>query len=289
MKSKYNNFTENIKRDYLEKNLTIQEINEKYEIKSHCFVSKVLGDLKRTRSEASKIARLKHPESYVMSDKTKEKLRVARNQFLKEHPEATAWRRNNEPSYPEKCFINFLTEKEYDKKYYIEREYPIFPYYIDFAFVDEKIAVEIDGSQHLADERAESDRQKDKLLIEKGWKVLRVTEFEIKNNWENVELGLKKLLNVPSCTYEKVGILMHRKKQRTPKQKNEYGRTLKQDENCVKNRIVKDRPNKNELIDILKKEKSFVAVGKRYGVSDNTIRKWCKWYKIPHTIKNYKT
>lgn len=36
-----------------------------------------------------------------------------------------------------------------------------------------------------------------------------------------------------------------------------------------------DRPSKEELLEILKEE-SYVAVGKKYGVSDNAVRKWLK-------------
>lgn len=43
-----------------------------------------------------------------------------------------------------------------------------------------------------------------------------------------------------------------------------------------------DRPSKEELL-ILIKTKSFVDIGKIYGVSDNAVRKWCKLYKLPHT------
>lgn len=32
----------------------------------------------------------------------------------------------------------------------------------------------------------------------------------------------------------------------------------------------------------------FTKVGEFYGVSDNTVRKWCKKYKIPHSSKYYK-
>jgi hypothetical protein len=27
--------------------------------------------------------------------------------------------------------------------------------------------------------------------------------------------------------------------------------------------------------------KSFVQVGKKYNVSDNAVRKWCKYYQLP--------
>ena len=45
---------------------------------------------------------------------------------------------------------------------------------------------------------------------------------------------------------------------------------------------LKDRPSKEEL-SVLIKTKSFVDIGKIYGVSDNAIRKWCKSYGLPHT------
>lgn len=42
-----------------------------------------------------------------------------------------------------------------------------------------------------------------------------------------------------------------------------------------------DRPSKEELLSLIKNS-SFSAVGKKYGVSDNAIRKWCKAYGLPH-------
>jgi very-short-patch-repair endonuclease len=64
--------------------------------------------------------------------------------------------------------MKFLEEKGYSSKYLIHREYSVFPYFIDFAFVEQKIAIEIDGSQHLLPERKERDEKKDALLIEQG-------------------------------------------------------------------------------------------------------------------------
>lgn len=45
-------------------------------------------------------------------------------------------------------------------------------------------------------------------------------------------------------------------------------------------RKVKDRPNKEQLINDFNELKSFIKVGEKYDVSDNTIRKWCKYYKL---------
>lgn len=40
-----------------------------------------------------------------------------------------------------------------------------------------------------------------------------------------------------------------------------------------------ERPNK-EQIEHLIKNNSFISIGKMFGVSDNTIRKWCRYYNI---------
>ena len=33
---------------------------------------------------------------------------------------------------------------------------------------------------------------------------------------------------------------------------------------------------------------SFVAIGKKYGVSDNAIRKWCDKYNLPRKVSEIK-
>ena len=47
------------------------------------------------------------------------------------------------------------------------------------------------------------------------------------------------------------------------------------------------RPSTSELVILIKKH-GFKGVGLKFNVSDNTIRKWCKEYKLPTLIKFYK-
>lgn len=46
-----------------------------------------------------------------------------------------------------------------------------------------------------------------------------------------------------------------------------------------------ERPSKEELIFKFKELRSFVSIGKYYGVTDNAIRKWCKKYDLPSAKK----
>ena len=50
-------------------------------------------------------------------------------------------------------------------------------------------------------------------------------------------------------------------------------------ENRINSRKVKDRPSKEEL-QIMISEMSWVGIGRKYGVSDNSVRKWAKKYEL---------
>ena len=68
--------------------------------------------------------------------------------------------------------------------------------------------------------------------------------------------------------------------------KNYISRGSKQCVDCgyLSQRKVKDRPSKLELAAMVSSN-GFEAVGRRYGVNGNTVKKWCKQYNIPH-LKN---
>lgn len=46
------------------------------------------------------------------------------------------------------------------------------------------------------------------------------------------------------------------------------------------------RPDKNELYTLLTNN-TFVSVAKKFGVTDNAIKRWCDYYKIPRYSKYY--
>lgn len=59
-------------------------------------------------------------------------------------------------------------------------------YHLDFAYPEEKLYVEIDGSSHLKPDRIEKDNLRTKLLGKKGWQGIRFWEREAKNSPEMV-------------------------------------------------------------------------------------------------------
>ena len=258
---------------------SIRDIQDRYGIKCRNWVKyNLLNGLTRDFSKSTKLAHEKYPERFKHDEAYKEKMRKFRLRYMKEHPEKTAWRKRNEPSYPEKCFIKFLEDNWYDKKYCIEREYPVYPYYIDFAFVDLKVAVEIDGSQHVLDEeRIARDEDKDKALTSTGWKVLRVTENLVKTDWATLKHKLDEVIVNDTIKVDKVGIFLA-KKPREKVKRGPDGFSEKMRESFLKQRKVKNRPSLKEL-EKLMETLSLVKIGEMYGVTDSAIRKWIKQYR----------
>lgn len=97
--------------------------------------------------------------------------------------------------------------------------------------------------------------------------------------------------NVISCEYyntvKRVGIYRHKSLGTYVKRERQSnGLTKKQEESHYRNRKV-ERPSK----EILSKEIinfSFVSLGKKYGVCDKCIVKWCKYYGLPYRKKDIK-
>jgi len=113
-----------------------------------------------------------------ISDKTKSKLRKIMLEKV-ENGTHIGWksRKGKEPSYPEKFFMEVLNNNNI--KY--EHELPCGKYFIDLAIKEKMIALEIDGKQHQYEDRKKKDREKDKYLIDNGWKIYRIQWKSINN------------------------------------------------------------------------------------------------------------
>ena len=64
------------------------------------------------------------------------------------------------------------------------RQYPIERYFADFACVEARLIVELDGGQH--DEQAGYDARRTEVLETCGWKVIRFWNNEVTENLDGV-------------------------------------------------------------------------------------------------------
>lgn len=93
-------------------------------------------------------------------------------------------------SYPERLFENIAKKMALFEKYDIVDQFPFHGYFFDFAIIDCKVDLEIDGVQHYRTQEAiEYDKKRDSFVLEKGWKVYRISAKELKDDPEK-ELNL---------------------------------------------------------------------------------------------------
>lgn len=262
---------------YTEDSLNIGKLSKRYNIGKNAII-KILGDEKRTSSESAKIAHKLYPEKYKHSEESKQKMRIKRLEYMRKNPEKTAWRKSN-ISYPEKIFLKEIIKLGWNKNHLIVREYSFFPYFIDFAFINEKVAVEIDGSQHLLNERKDSDKRKDDLLIEKGWRIIRIKAKDINLNLDESISKIKEFIS-SDVKYKNVGIIEYKNYK---EKKCECGeQILNTSDKCQKcnniNQRKVERPPYEQLLEEIN-ELGYIGTGRKYSVSDNAIRKWKKYYE----------
>jgi len=82
--------------------------------------------------------------------------------------------------------------------YKFRRQYPIGSYIADFACIESKLVIELDGGQHA--ELKAQDRKRDALIQQKGFLVLRFWNTDIIKNMEGVLQTISHALHDPHLT-----------------------------------------------------------------------------------------
>jgi len=241
-----------------------------------------LKNKSRNMHDANALAHKLYPDSFKHTEKTKLLLRKKQLKFYKDNPQAaTSWRQKS-LSYPEKLFLQLIKKNDLAKKYDIVREYSFFPYFIDFAFVNIKLAVEIDGSQHWkVQSKIERDKKKETLFLN-GWKIYRIPEFLIKSEFEKVEQDFLSYLQTfnEQCklfTFEQK-IIEHEEFKKYKEQQHQQKRhELKNKRQQLKQQWLSNRLN--DVKQIGRRHWGYICqLSKLWNVSHSQVRRFLKKY-----------
>ncbi|WEZ83921.1 DUF559 domain-containing protein [Rhizobium sp. 32-5/1] len=74
------------------------------------------------------------------------------------------------------------------------RQLPIAGYIVDFVCAEQRLVVELDGSQHAVDQNTAYDAQRTKRLETDGWTVLRFWNEDVLKDIDGVCLHILKVL-----------------------------------------------------------------------------------------------
>lgn len=124
---------------------------------------------------------LKGRAGHKHTEETKKLLSMIRKQQIADN--GGVWwnsRSKCKRSYAEEWTKHILENETNDIKFY--EEYHIGKWFLDFAWPDRKIGLEIDGSQHEWPERQRMDTEKDAYCTSQGWKILRLKWSDISMN-----------------------------------------------------------------------------------------------------------
>lgn len=133
------------------------------------------------------------------SEESKLKISSSMKEFCKNNPERVPYVLNHSSkmSYPEKYFYNIFNNLNLNLLY----NYPIFGYRLDFADIEQKLYIEIDGEQHYTDKRIiKHDVERTAILSKNGWNCFRIrwSDYKKKTHEDKVQ-----------CIYEILNFLGH--------------------------------------------------------------------------------
>ena len=79
----------------------------------------------------------------------------------------------------------------------VRRQYPCGAYILDFAFFEQKLAIEVDGDSHAMGDGPVRDACRGVWLVGQGWRVLRFTNREALGNLDGVLRAIATVLHSP--------------------------------------------------------------------------------------------
>lgn len=199
-------------------------------------------------------------------------------------------------TYPEQFFLNAINDNVCLKGYTILEKVQFHQYVFDFAIVELKIDIEIDGEYHHNDVNTiEKDKRRDEKAIAEGWKVFRIAWTELRSDPSSVISELVRFVEksgvgdryvIRMIELEQTGTRSFRAARFKFAKANEKPKREKGNyyPNEKTRKVV--RPTKEELLKLVW-EKPTTHIAKDFGVSDRAIGKWCEWYKITKPPRGY--
>lgn len=104
---------------------------------------------------------------------------ISRQMFFDKQVHMQIWKDSMSGKNENRC-LELLEMLGYKLGSDFVRQHPVFEMrVVDFAFVNEMIAIEIDGSHHDNKKQKDKDRKNDGYLFNNGWVVLRIKDKDL--------------------------------------------------------------------------------------------------------------
>ncbi len=114
----------------------------------------------------------------------------------RQSPKQTAFARQlrRNQTEAEKTLWKYLRSKQFnDTKF--RRQHPVGPYIADFACIENKLIVEVDGGQHNEQQNSSHDMKRTEWLKDQGYQILRFWNNDVLTNTDGVREKIWGALN----------------------------------------------------------------------------------------------
>ena len=107
-------------------------------------------------------------------------------QPIKQVKRARIFRR--EMSFPEVLLWVQLQKRPGGHKF--RKQVPQYPYTLDFACLQARLCIEVDGEAHNRGDQPQKDEIRDRVIAERGFQTLRLPAYEVLNNMEGCVMAI---------------------------------------------------------------------------------------------------
>jgi very-short-patch-repair endonuclease len=81
--------------------------------------------------------------------------------------------------------------------YHFRRQSPEGPYTLDFVCRASKLVIEVDGVHHSSADQAEHDKRRDLFLVGRGFRIMRVSAWDVGHELDGVMQSIRAALGSP--------------------------------------------------------------------------------------------
>lgn len=142
----------------------------------------------------------KRQTCFFVSKETREKIsKKQKENYRGKSRYATA--REGRKSYAEQYFDSIFTDCE--RNYHVDR------FFLDYAWIEKKVYIEVDGEQHYTEDGLKRDKERTMILENLGWKCLkriRWSEYQKMNFDERKEFLENIFISAPMCRFKSYSV-----------------------------------------------------------------------------------
>ena len=213
----------------------------------------------------------------IHTDESKKLISKKRKEWLRQNPDKHPWKKNDKfKSKPCELLKSIFKDNFLDFQSELQPLEDRF-YSIDIAFIDKGIGIEINGNQHY-NSNGELNyyyKIRKEMIESKGWKLLDIHYSKVYDN-----IFINDLINFIKGSDKKIDLKFSFNKTNNKscdcgKKIYKYSKTGICSVCSSLNKRKVFRPSKDILLKDIE-ELGYSGTGRKYGVSDNSIRKWIR-------------